>query len=117
MMSSRRDGGRPISSSRRSTATRQSSMIERHDPIDGCHEIAPAAALRGKHTPPSGSQAIEPAPAFAWLLDPGATYPAAPLEPVEQRIQRRDVETNGAARACLDQLGDFIAVPRAGVGE
>src|SRR5262245_14531328 len=54
-----------------------------------------AAAVRG--------QPVESPPSLAGLLDPCPLDPPALLEPVEQRIERVDVEHEAAGRARLDQ--------------
>jgi hypothetical protein len=56
-------------------------------------------------------------PALPGFLHPAALQPAAFLEPIEQGIERRDVELHPSARARFDQLADFVAVARARLDE
>src|SRR5262245_19848894 len=79
--------------------------------MDGRHEGLPGAALRREHPSAFEGQPVVAPPALPRLLDPPALDPAALLEPVEQRIERRDVEAQRAVRARLDQLADVVAVP------
>src|SRR5947209_6764019 len=84
---------------------------------DRVDELPPVIALRGEDALALGRQTIEAPPAFAGLLDPLARNPSPFLEPVEQRIERRDLEFQASAGALLDQLADLVAVARARVHE
>src|SRR4029079_18764653 len=89
-----------------------SGMFGSCDLLNRVDELAPVAPLRGEDLAPFDGQAVEAPPALAGFLDPPPGDPAALLEAVEQRIERRHLELEAAARALLDQLADFIAVPR-----
>src|SRR5687768_9604224 len=113
-MISRSRSGRSLSeASRVATSALQSGMILLRNPLDRVNEFGPVAALRRQHAAAFGCQPVEPAPALVRLLDPLAGDPAALLEAVEQRIERRHLELQPAARALLDQLADLVAVTRA----
>src|SRR5262249_42615495 len=88
-------------------------MFQTCDSIYRLNESAPAAALGGQHLLSRGRQPVVAAPALAGLLDPAPLYPAAFFKPVQQRIQRGNVEPHHPARPDLDQLADLVAVPRA----
>src|SRR5574339_259019 len=90
----------------------QSGMVDSRDEAHRLDKRLPGIALTGEDAPPLGGQAVEPAPAFASLLDPAAAQPAALLEAVEQRVERRDVKFQPPVRAGLDQLADLVAVAR-----
>src|SRR5437870_13552234 len=87
-------------------------MLESGDAIDSADELAPAVALLGEDGGASRRELVVAAAALARLLDPAPLNPAALLEAVEQRIQRRDAEAEHAARARLDQLAQLVAVAR-----
>src|SRR5438046_6321315 len=72
-------------------------------------ERAPASTLRVEHGLPLGGNPVEAAPPRAGFLDPAALDQSAPLQPVERRVQRRDVELQRAVRSLIDQLGDLVA--------
>src|SRR5262249_15226671 len=54
---------------------------------------------------------VAPAP-LSRLLDPAALQPTALLEPVQERVERGDVEAHQAVRAGGDELADLVAVAR-----
>src|SRR5262249_60663277 len=58
-----------------------------------------------------GRQPVVAAPALARLLAPAACDGLRALEPVEQGIERSDVQPHRAVGAFLDQLADLVAVP------
>src|SRR6185295_10378371 len=59
----------------------------------------------------SARQTVVATPPLAGLLDPAAMDPAPLLEPVEQRIERRDAKLQDAVRARLDELAQVVPVP------
>src|SRR5262245_40511966 len=77
-------------------------------------ERVPRFALTLQHPPSVGRELVEPPPAFAGLLDPGAFDPAALLEPVEQRIERVDVKHETAGRTGVDERCQLVAMARPG---
>src|SRR5439155_8258887 len=85
-------------------------MLYSDDPADRLHERGPAAALGGERPFPFGGQPVVAAAALAGLLHPAAGDHAAPLEPVEQRVERGDVEAEDPAGARVDQLPQLVAV-------
>src|SRR5262245_7730059 len=92
------------------TTAFQSRMASLRDAVDGGDEAAPALALVGEDAAAFAGQAVVAAAALAFLFHPLPGDPAAALEPVEQGIERRDLEPHGALRALLDHLADLVAV-------
>src|SRR5438132_85422 len=90
----------------------QSGIVDSSDPVDGFDELTPRAPLRGEHGGARLREPVVPPAALARLFDPAALNPAAFLEAIEQRIERRDAELQDAARTRLDQLAQVVAVPR-----
>src|SRR4051812_33094943 len=74
------------------------------------HEPAPVLALIRKDAAARfGDPVITTAPR-AGFLDPSPLDPAAILEPVQGRVQRREGEPEAAVRALLNQLRDLVTV-------
>src|ERR1051325_314041 len=90
----------------------QSGMLHSGNPADRENELAPGVALRGEHVGADGRQTVVATAALSGLLDPAAQNPAALLESVEQRVQRRDAELQQAAGSQFDQLAQLVAVAR-----
>src|ERR687883_1594761 len=87
-------------------------MLHPRDAVDRQHELAPRTALGREHLPPLAREAVVAAAPLAGLLHPPPLDPAAPLELVEERVERGHVEPEHAAGAGLDQLAQLVAVPR-----
>src|SRR5262245_35389351 len=100
------------SARRARTAAFQSCMAGLRDAVDGGDEPTPAAALLREHASSLSCETVITAPALTFLLDPLTDDPSAALEAVEQWIERRDLETDGAVGALLDHLADLVAVSR-----
>src|SRR5262245_62814930 len=79
--------------------------------IDRGHERLPGAALRRQYFPAFGRQFVITPPPLPGLLHPLALDPAALFQPVEQWIERGDVEAQRAARTGFDQFGNLVSVP------
>src|SRR5215467_12247981 len=88
-----------------------SGMFGSGDAADRGHEGLPRAALRLQHFLPFGRQFVIAPPPLPGLLHPLPLNPAPLLKPVEQRIERCDMETQRPARTGLDQFGNVVAVP------
>src|SRR5262245_37244737 len=71
----------------------------------------PRAALACQDLSPGSGQAVETPSSLPGLLDPPALQPAAFLESIEERIERRDMELECSVRTLLDQFADLVAVP------
>src|SRR5262249_31320238 len=82
------------------------------DAVDRRDELAPGAALRFEHAGAGGRQPVVAPAALPRLLDPAALNPAAFLEAIEQRVERRDAGLEHAARAELDELAEVVAMAR-----
>src|SRR6267154_5731081 len=72
----------------------------------------PFFALHPQNASPFGSQAIVAAPPFIGFFDPTPLNPATFFEPVQQRIERRNMEMKHAAGALLDKSANVIAMAR-----
>src|SRR5688500_13338438 len=94
------------------TYDRQSRMTEPRHAIERVEERAPAAPLVGQRLAARGCQLVVPPSALAGLFNPPSLDQAGPLQPVQRRIQRRDLKTDCAAGTLFDQLRDLVAVPR-----
>src|ERR1700730_15710263 len=92
-------------------------MFVSRDPPHGVDKGGPRLWLLSKHAPPFSRDLVEPAAPLVGLLDPGAPDPSPLLEAIEQRIEGIDVERQVAARPCVDQLAQLVAVPGPGVEE
>src|SRR5215813_7438063 len=93
------------------TSRFHSGMFGSGDAADRGHEGLPRAALRLQHFLPFGRQFVIAPPPLPGLLHPLPLDPASLLKPVEQRIERGDVETQRPARTRLDKFGNVVAVP------
>src|SRR5688572_12137844 len=87
-------------------------MLNSGDLADRADELAPAIPLRLQRLPASRSQAIITPAALAGFFDPAASNPAAFFEAIKKRVKRSDIEMQNATGAHLDELADFITVPR-----
>src|SRR6185369_8045048 len=110
-MASSRIGPSLRGSSRLLISAFHSGTFDSCDAVYRSHELFPPAPLGGEYFSAFTRQLVVTAAALTGLLDPSALDPSALLEPVQQRIKRRDVESKHAVRASLDQLADFVAVP------
>src|ERR1039457_3287271 len=90
----------------------QSGMFELRDPSHRVDEGAPRSAALLKTLPAGRCDPVVAAPPLSGLLDPAALEESAPFEAVEQRIERRNVQTKDAIRPPFDQLRDLVTVPR-----
>ena len=88
----------------------QSGMADAGDAVERREERAPAAALRVEDLAAGGGQAVEAPAPHAGLFDPASLDQPAALEPIERRVERSDVEGNGALGSVANQLGDLVAV-------
>src|SRR5689334_9530830 len=102
MISASRVGGRSVPARRFLISSLKSGILDSGDQADGFDELAPTFALRGENFPARRGEPVITAAALSWLLDPATADPAAFLEAIEQRIERRDIEPERAARTQLD---------------
>src|SRR4029079_11434786 len=100
---------------RRRTSCSQSGMLVLCHPADRFDERGPCLSLLGKDTPPIRSHGVEAASALSRLLDPPPLDPPALLEPIQERVERIDVERQLAAGPRFNQLAEVVSVPRARV--
>jgi hypothetical protein len=85
--------------------------IEPGDAMERAEQLLPVRPLRRQHPAAVRGQPVVAAAALAGLLHPLAVDPAAPLHPVEHRVERGDVEAQDPARPLVDRPGDLVAVP------
>jgi hypothetical protein len=85
-------------------------MFDSRNAADGGHEVFPALLLRMEYLAPLGGQAVIPAAPLVGFFHPLSLDPTLGFEAMEQRIERGDMEGEGAAGADLDQLRDVIAM-------
>src|SRR5687767_11454134 len=109
-MSASRSGFKRSGASRARTSLCQSCMLGSRDPAYGLDERLPGLELRGEHAAAVGRDLVEPAPPLAGLLDPGSLDPTSFLKPIQQRIQRIDVERQEPAGADVDQLAELVTM-------
>src|SRR6187399_157205 len=103
-------GGRLNIARPRRNSCVHSDMLELRDAADGVDEVGPRAAVRSQLLAPERREFVEPAPALTRALDPPPLNPAAVFEPVQKRIERRDLEADAAVGGLVDQLADLVAV-------
>src|SRR5262245_40985471 len=112
-MSASRSGFKLSGASRARTSLCQSCMVSSSgDPAHRLDERLPCLDLRGEHSVTVGGELVEPAAPLAGLFDPGSLDPPSFLEPIQQRVQRIDVERQQPAGADVDQLAEVVAVAR-----
>jgi hypothetical protein len=85
-------------------------MAEGRDAVERLEKRFPSPALRRERLAAGRCDPIEAPPALAGLLDPAPLDQSPPLEPVEERIERRDPEANLPVGALLDELRDLVPV-------
>src|SRR5262245_40417000 len=81
-------------------------------PIECSEKVLPRLPLFVENPAARGGDFVVASSALAGLLDPTSLNPAACLEAIEHRIKRGNVKLQHAFGALLDQLRDFISVPR-----
>src|SRR5579871_3906 len=94
----------------RRTYWRQSGMAEPRELVEYADEFAPCLALHGECALPGGSETVESAPPFTCLLHPSALDELTPFEPVQERVERCNVELNFAFGLGFDQFGEFVSM-------
>src|SRR5688572_14003949 len=109
-MSASRSGLKRKCASRARTSLCQSCMLRSGDPAHRLDERLPGLELRGQHAAAVGRDLVEPASPLAGFLDPGSLDPPSLLEPIQQRIQRIDVERHEPAGADVDQLAELVTM-------
>lgn len=84
--------------------------LETGNPLQCAEQFAPGASLAREDLASFGRESVVAALTLTGLLDPLAFDPATPFHPVQHRIQGGDVKPENAARAIVNQPGDFIAM-------
>ena len=88
-------------------------MLNSGDAVDRLDELDPAMALLRQHLFARRRKAIIAAATLPGFFNPPTADPVPFFQPIEQGVQRCDVEPEGAPRAQFDKLSNFITVPRA----
>jgi hypothetical protein len=84
----------------------------RHE-VHGTDERVPGGSMCREDAAAGGGDPVHPPTSNAGLFQPSSGDPAAPLESIEQGIQRRGVEGQGALLTDVDQTRDVVPVQRA----
>src|SRR6187551_2217388 len=108
-----RAGSSDMPAMRRRICCVQSCMLGLRDPLHRLDEGGPGAAPLAQRLPAVGGEPVVAAASLRRPLDPAALDQSLCFEPVEQGIQRGDVEAQRAAGASVDELADLVAVPGA----
>src|SRR6059036_3378976 len=113
MISASRAGLSDREASRTRRWSVHSGMVDSRDEAHRVDKGFPGLALADEDAAALGGQAVEAASSLAGLLHPPSLEPPAFFQPVEERIERRDMELQLPGRARLDQFADLISVTRA----
>src|SRR5262245_36535582 len=103
-------GARSQPGTTRRRRLRQSSITHSCDSGDGLREGDPPAAQVLERASPRRGDRVETTASLAGLFNPATGNPPAVFHAIEQRIERRDVKRQHAARPRLDELVELIAV-------
>ena len=95
------------------TSAFQLRMSGLRDTVHRRDEPLPSRSLACEHPSSGGGDAVIASPPLTGLFDPAARDPATLLESIEQRIQRRDPESDRSLGLLLDDLADFVSMTRA----
>src|SRR5690349_3339947 len=87
-----------------------SRILHPRELADGAHEVRPLAPLRAELSLALGGDVIVAAPALPGLLHPAPLDPGVALQAVEQRVERRRVDVDDAARLRVEELAQLVAV-------
>src|SRR5262245_20665404 len=85
-------------------------MVDSGNETHGVDEGLPGIALAGQHPAAFSRQTVEAATTVPGPLDPPPLQPAAFFQPIEERVQRCDVELQLPCRARLDELADLVSM-------
>src|SRR5687767_15595127 len=81
--------------------------------VHGADERVPRGAMCREDAAAGRGDPVHPPASSAGLFQPSSGDPAAPLESIEQGIERRGVEGQGPLGAHVDRAGDVVAVESA----
>src|SRR5204863_6725246 len=112
-ISASRTGGSLSSANRALISTLKSGMFYPRDEADRFDELDPATALLRQRLLARWRKAVIASATLPCFFNPATADPVSFLQPIEQRVERSDIESYGAARAQLNKLSNFITVPRA----
>src|SRR5215510_3549189 len=99
MISASRSGLKARDAIRARRCSFHSGMIDSGDEPHRVDKGFPCLALAREDAAAVGGQAVETSPSLAGLFDPPSLQPPAFFEPIEKRIQRRDVKLHLSGRA------------------
>src|SRR5262245_63132963 len=95
----------------------QSRISHPHDVADRGDELAPALALGVECLATVFGDRVVASASLPGAFDPSTDDPAALFHPVEQGIERGDVEGEHATRSRLDEFRDLVSMSRLGLEE
>ena len=113
MISASRAGGSPTSARRALISGLKSGMLNPCDAADRLDELDPTVALLRQHLFARWRKAIITTTTLPGFFNPATADPVPFFQPIEHRVERCDVESEGAPRAQFDKLSNFITVPGA----
>src|SRR2546425_10294882 len=102
MISASRIGLSDREASRARRCSVHSGMVDSRDEAHRVDESFPGLALTSEDAAALGRQAVEAPPSLAGLLHPPPLEPPAFFQPIQERIERRDMELQLSGRARLD---------------
>src|SRR3982074_553633 len=112
MISASRSGRRSDPAKRFLISSFHSGMFHSRNAANRSDERFPLLALlRQNPIPLSGETVVAPAPLIGFF-NPPPLNPASLFEPVQQRVERGDVEMEFATGADLDEPANIVAVAR-----
>src|SRR4029077_12068638 len=112
MISASRAGGRFNPVNCFLTWSFHSGMFHSCDAAHRVDKLPPTLALLNESFLTLRCQAVVTPPLLIRFFDPTAKDQASIFEPVEQRIERGNMEAQDAARALFDELSDVVTVAR-----
>src|SRR5438132_1179740 len=89
-----------------------SSMLHSRDSAHGTGKLLPLPALQPEDTLSFRRQPVIPPSSLIRFLDPPPLDPTSLFQPVQQRVERGHMKMERASRAHVDELADFVPMPR-----
>jgi len=87
-------------------------MVDSRDEAHRVDEGFPGLALAVEDAAALSGQTIEAAPSFAQLLYPPPLEPPAFFQPIQKRVERRDMEFQLPGRTRLNELANLVSMTR-----
>src|SRR6266516_4035115 len=89
-----------------------SGMLHSRDSAHGTGKLLPLPALQPEDTLSFRRQPVIPPSSLIRFLDPPPLDPTSLFQPVQQRVERGHMKMERASRAHVDELADFVPMPR-----